>query len=105
MAATETLCNNAIDSGSQLNATSVLEISSNQEILTLALRTLRLAKSNLNTVSTDTVAGERRIISLSEVSNHDTAQDCWIVLFDRVYDVTNFLNTVSAFLCSIQPIF
>lgn len=97
MAATETLCNNAIDTGNQLNANSVLEISSSQEILSMALRTLRLAKSNLNTVTTDTLSGERRIISLSEVSHHDTAQDCWIILFDRVYDVTNFLDTVSAF--------
>lgn len=96
MAATETLCNNAIDSGNQLNANNVLEISSNNEILTLALRTLRLSKSNLNPVSTDDISGERRVISLNEVSYHDTADDCWIILFDRVYDVTNFLDTVSA---------
>ncbi|XP_055917993.1 uncharacterized protein LOC129950174 [Eupeodes corollae] len=30
-------------------------------------------------------------ISLQEVSNHDDINDCWIVLYDRVYDVTKFL--------------
>lgn len=95
MAATETICNNTVDSAKQLNANSAMEISSNQEILTLALRTLRLSKSNLNVVSTDTISSERRAISLNEVSYHDTTDDCWIILFDRVYDVTHFLDKVS----------
>jgi len=30
--------------------------------------------------------------SLSEVSAHCTSDDCWLVIYDRVYDVTNFLN-------------
>lgn len=92
MAAAETLCNNAIDS----KHNSVVGISSNQEILTLALRTLRLSKTNLNSASTDNVSADRQIINLNEVSHHDTANDCWIVLFDRVYDVTAFLDKVSA---------
>lgn len=96
MAALQTLCSNAMDSGNQLNASSVLEITSKQEMLTLALRTLRMSKSNLNSVSPDTVPDERRVISLNEVSHHDTADDCWIILFDRVYDVTAFLDKVSA---------
>jgi len=29
--------------------------------------------------------------TLSEVSEHETYDDCWIVLFDKVFDVTNFL--------------
>lgn len=95
MAAAETLCSNAVDSGNQLNANNVLGISSNQEILTLALRTLGLSTTNLNPASVDNVTDERRVISLNEVSNHDSAADCWIVLFDRVYDVTAFLDTVS----------
>lgn len=95
MAATETLCSNAIDSGNQLNVNSVLEISSKQELLSLALRTLRFSKSNLYPQSTNIVAGERKIISLKEVAHHDTSDDCWIILFDRVYDVTDFLDTVS----------
>ncbi|XP_055836433.1 uncharacterized protein LOC129905084 [Episyrphus balteatus] len=30
-------------------------------------------------------------INLQEVANHDHIHDCWIVLYDRVYDVTKFL--------------
>jgi len=30
--------------------------------------------------------------SLSEVSDHCSPDDCWLVIYDRVYDVTNFLN-------------
>lgn len=34
-------------------------------------------------------------ISLKEVSDHDCSNDCWIIIYDRVYDVTEFLNHVS----------
>ncbi|XP_053692243.1 uncharacterized protein LOC128740704 [Sabethes cyaneus] len=34
----------------------------------------------------------RKQITLDEVSYHDTPNDCWIVLFDRVYDITSFLQ-------------
>ncbi|KAB0804952.1 hypothetical protein PPYR_01922 [Photinus pyralis] len=33
-----------------------------------------------------------RIITLEEVSWHDNISDCWIVIYDRVYDVTDFLR-------------
>lgn len=29
--------------------------------------------------------------SLQEVAEHSSPSDCWIVLFDKIYDVTNFL--------------
>jgi cytochrome b involved in lipid metabolism len=65
--------------------------------LTMALRTLRLSKSNLYATNESDVKDKcRRIISLAEVGDHDTVDDCWIVLYDRVYDVTQFLDTVSA---------
>jgi cytochrome b involved in lipid metabolism len=38
---------------------------------------------------------DKYCISLDEVSNHDSLDDCWIILYDRVYDVTNFLSSVS----------
>lgn len=38
---------------------------------------------------------KNRIISLAEVSYHDTPQDCWVVIYDRVYDITTFLEEVS----------
>lgn len=28
----------------------------------------------------------------SEVARHNTASDCWVILHDRVYDVTSYLN-------------
>lgn len=31
-------------------------------------------------------------ITLEEVSHHDSFDDCWIVIYDRVYDVTHFLR-------------
>ncbi|XP_059060551.1 uncharacterized protein LOC131853616 [Achroia grisella] len=33
-----------------------------------------------------------RVITLAEVSCHDTPQDCWVVIYDRVYDITTFLE-------------
>ncbi|XP_019865062.1 uncharacterized protein LOC109594293 [Aethina tumida] len=35
---------------------------------------------------------EERIITLDEVSWHDSAGDCWVVIYDRVYDITDFLD-------------
>ncbi|KAL0849414.1 hypothetical protein ABMA28_013708 [Loxostege sticticalis] len=32
-----------------------------------------------------------RVITLDEVALHDTPQDCWVVIYDRVYDITTFL--------------
>lgn len=80
-----------------------LEISTvGEDMVTMALRTLRLKKSSpfSQTNSETVVLNEekcRRIYSLSEVADHDSYNDCWIVLYDRVYDVTNFLNQVTTF--------
>lgn len=32
-------------------------------------------------------------ITLNEVSNHDSYDNCWIVVYDRIYDVTDFIKT------------
>ena len=34
-------------------------------------------------------------ISLKEVANHDSWDDCWVIIYDRVYDITQFLHQVS----------
>lgn len=34
-------------------------------------------------------------ISLDQVSWHDNPNDCWTVIYDRVYDITEFLWEVS----------
>lgn len=33
-----------------------------------------------------------KLISTTEVSNHNTPDDCWIVVDNQVWDVTNFLD-------------
>lgn len=33
--------------------------------------------------------------TLQDVSDHDSDNDCWIIIYDRVYDVTKFLDLVS----------
>lgn len=52
--------------------------------LSLALSALRLS------TPTRIVHPRERIISLEEVSWHDNEKDCWVVIYDRVYDLTNF---------------
>lgn len=34
-------------------------------------------------------------ISLEEVADHDCADDCWMIIYDRVYELTRFLKEVS----------
>jgi len=67
-----------------------------EDLVTVALRTLRLNKTAPFTqTDSEKVLNQekcRRIYSLSEVADHDTFDDCWIVLFDRVYNVTEFLS-------------
>lgn len=36
-----------------------------------------------------------RTITLAEVSQHDMPDDCWVVIYDRVYDITTFFDEVS----------
>ncbi|XP_050078711.1 cytochrome b5-like [Anopheles maculipalpis] len=62
-------------------------------ILQLAMAALRLTKA----AGTDGNSNghQQRLrpqITLSEVAYHDCYDDCWIVLYDRVYDITNFLR-------------
>ncbi|KAJ2953793.1 hypothetical protein O0L34_g1421 [Tuta absoluta] len=32
------------------------------------------------------------VITLAEVSHHDSYNDCWVVIYDRVYDITTFFD-------------
>ena len=58
--------------------------------------------SNLDTLTSGSTTGtsetNQRVPSslpeynLSEVSNHCSPDDCWLVIFDRVYNVTSFLQ-------------
>jgi cytochrome b involved in lipid metabolism len=33
-------------------------------------------------------------VNLKQVAFHDSANDCWIIIYDLVYDVTSFLDKV-----------
>ncbi|KAK4270237.1 hypothetical protein QN277_023298 [Acacia crassicarpa] len=38
------------------------------------------------------MAGERKVFTLAEVSRHNDAKDCWLVINGKVYNVTKFLE-------------
>jgi len=42
--------------------------------------------TKLNTSATD------KVYTLAEVEKHTTDSDCWVILWDKVYNVTDFLN-------------
>ncbi|KAL7739763.1 hypothetical protein ACLKA6_015003 [Drosophila palustris] len=75
--------------------------------LTNLLQSLRIghlsssSKSNSNDVlimpSVEKIKTKAELVSvpeitLEEVAQHDSYDDCWIVIYDRVYDVTQFLR-------------
>lgn len=70
-------------------------------LLKMALASLRNSvhklqlTSSISSISSEVIGTGLREISLKEVSMHDDASSCWIIIYDRVYDVTTFLNTVS----------
>lgn len=74
-------------------------IAKGQSVLTKALQTLRWSETTTLSEKCDEIILNhekcRPTISLNEVAKHDTYDDCWIILYDRVYDVTEFLNEVN----------
>lgn len=72
-----------------------------RSVLTTALKLLQfkeieftIAEAVSNTPNQLNEPISRRIIDLNEVAEHTSEYDCWIVLYDRVYDVTKFLYEV-----------
>lgn len=41
-------------------------------------------------------------ISLEEMSKHCSYDDCWIVIYDKVYDITKFISSVSSYIVGIM---
>lgn len=87
----------------EVAATTVVSVGSQQStsFLQLAMTALRLTtatpsndrnNNNNNNNNSNTTLQLRKQITLDEVSYHDTFGDCWIVLYDRVYDITNVLR-------------
>ena len=44
---------------------------------------------------TETKGPEPKTFSLQEVKGHKDSKSTWIVIYDRIYDVTKFLEEVS----------
>lgn len=44
--------------------------------------------------SSEKIISQIHCFSLNEVANHGDASDCWIIIYDRVYRITDFLDKV-----------
>ena len=68
-------------------------------MLSLASSTIKLAASILHQATSSSARINLNLpeYSLDQVSWHDQDDDCWIVLYDYVYDVTKFIQEVSSF--------
>lgn len=69
-----------------------MELETTPSFLSLAMTALRLTNSAVPQIL---LTKHRKTITLDEVSNHDSSSSCWIIIYDRVYDVTEFLKNVS----------
>ncbi|NP_001412862.1 cytochrome b5, seed isoform [Nicotiana tabacum] len=38
------------------------------------------------------MGGQSKVFTLAEVSNHNNAKDCWLIISGKVYNVTKFLE-------------
>ncbi|KAE8076259.1 hypothetical protein FH972_014922 [Carpinus fangiana] len=38
------------------------------------------------------MGGDKKVFNLSQVSEHNTREDCWLIINGKVYDVTKFLE-------------
>ncbi|XP_076647619.1 cytochrome b5 isoform X2 [Halictus rubicundus] len=55
-------------------------------------RVLKQIKGETSKTSAEKELKNLKTINLDEVAWHDTADSCWIVIHDFVYDCTDFLN-------------
>ncbi|KPJ12722.1 Cytochrome b5 [Papilio machaon] len=87
----------------ELNLPSPLPVTQNSsefDFVALTMTALRLvnpwaveAKTQWQArIEPGTPEAKDRILTLAEVSQHDTPRDCWVVIYDRVYDITTFLD-------------
>lgn len=68
------------------------EIASATNFLQTTIRTL-FFKAAVRSASE--IDNKLKVITLDEVSEHYNSRDCWVVIYDRVYDITKLLNVVS----------
>lgn len=57
---------------------------------------VNILRSFLKLSVKDEVDESKIEISLEEMSKHCSYDDCWIVIYDKVYDITNFISSVSS---------
>lgn len=99
-----------VQSPPEINLASSLPVQQENDLDLVALTMAALRLVNPWSVDTSNKWSQRiepgtpeakdRVITLAEVSQHDTPKDCWVVIYDRVYDITDFLDEVSnTFFC------
>lgn len=90
---TQVLSGVAVDvhKSDEVQAASLVSGQQSASFFQLAMTALRLTTTPSNDRNNNNLR-LRRQITLDEVAYHDTMNDCWIVLYDRVYDITNFLE-------------
>lgn len=47
------------------------------------------------------MTGELKRYTRKEVAEHNTSKSTWVILDDKVYDVTKFLEEVCSFRCGV----
>lgn len=87
MALVKLLQNNEIDNSETSSVA--------KSFLTNTIRSILLSSGSSTSGKESEVDKKLKHISLKEVSDHDCYDDCWIIIYDRVYDVTAFLDLVS----------
>lgn len=72
-------------------------VEDNSSIIDIAIATLRRLSKTLLTTKIFKKGSGLQEITLREVAQHDDASSCWIIIYDRVYDITQFLDSVSMY--------
>lgn len=85
MALIERLQNNEIENSESANVAT--------NFITNTIRSILFSSASIGKESE--IDKNLKKISLEEVSDHDCADDCWIVIYDRVYELTTFFYEVS----------
>jgi cytochrome b involved in lipid metabolism len=65
----------------------------------ITLRDFILTSQGVNSIdesSNREVTDEWKVFRMSEVSEHCTPDSLWVVIEDKVYDITNFLHQVGS---------
>ena len=53
------------------------------------------AKGQVNKLISSTASSSPLTLSVAEVAKHNSAQDCWMIIGNKVYDFTALINTHS----------